>query len=171
LEHSRIFWFLAGGDEVCYCASADWMQRNLFRRVETCFPITEKRLAQRVMSEGIEPYLADNAQAWQLGADGRYLRSKPGKAARRAAQEVLLERLCESPEPEPRGEGDADSDAARAEVARAIDAKLRRARRKRDGGELGGTPRRAERRGKSIVLEPIVPPEDDAAKRSPDETS
>ncbi len=169
LEHSRIFWFLAGGDEVCYGASADWMQRNLFRRVETCFPVTEKRLAQRVMSEGIEPYLADNAQAWQLGADGRYLRCKPGKVARRAAQEVLLERLCESPEPESRSEGDADSDAARAEVARAIDAKLRRARRKRDVGALGGTPRRAQRRGKSIVLEPIVPTEDGGIAPEPGE--
>ncbi|MBM3986641.1 MAG: polyphosphate kinase 1 [Planctomycetes bacterium] len=169
LEHSRIFWFLALGDELCYCASADWMQRNLFRRVETCFPITEKRLAQRVLSEGIEPYLADNAQAWRLGADGRYLRFKPGKAARRAAQEVLLERLCESSEPELRAGGPADSDAARAEVARAIEAKLRRARRKRDGGELGGTPRRAARRGKSIVLEPIIPTADDVETPAPDE--
>ena len=158
LEHSRIFLFHASGDELCWCASADWMQRNLFRRVETCFPVTEKRLAQRVFAEGIEPYLLDNAQAWSLSADGRYSRVKPGKSARRAAQEVLLERLCESPEVE-RAEGEALTDEARSDMARAIDAKLRRARRRSADGILGAAPRRARRKGSSVVLEPFVPTE------------
>jgi polyphosphate kinase len=165
LEHSRIFLFHAQGDELCWCASADWMQRNLFRRVETCFPVTEKRLAQRVYSEGIEPYLLDNAQAWSLGADGRYSRLKPGKSARRAAQEVLLERLCESPEVE-RVEGDMLTDEARSDMARAIDEKLRRARRKRADGISGGTPRHARRKGSSVVLEPFVPTEGAEADRT-----
>ena len=97
LEHSRIFYFFAGGEELVLCASADWMQRNFFRRVETLFPIVEKRLAHRLFAEGLEIYLADNAQAWALQSDGKYRRLRPGSQPRLAAQEALLERLCEQP--------------------------------------------------------------------------
>jgi polyphosphate kinase len=94
LEHTRIFLFHAGGEEQVWCASADWMSRNLDRRVETCFPVLEPRLAERVRAECLEVYLEDNVQAWELGADGVYRRVRPGAAKPRAAQEILLERLC-----------------------------------------------------------------------------
>jgi hypothetical protein len=94
LEHSRVFYFLADGEQKLWCASADWMQRNFFRRVETCFPIEDTRVRERVFAEGLEIYLNDNSQAWILSADGKYKRLKPGKEKPRAAQEILLERLC-----------------------------------------------------------------------------
>jgi polyphosphate kinase len=94
LEHSRIFYFRNDGEEQLFCSSADWMQRNFFWRVETCFPIDDQRLRQRLVAECLEPYLVDNVQAWLLGPDGKYRRVKPGKEKARAAQEVLLERLC-----------------------------------------------------------------------------
>ncbi|MCC7013487.1 MAG: polyphosphate kinase 1 [Planctomycetes bacterium] len=172
LEHSRIFYFYAAGQELCFCASADWMQRNLFRRVETCFPIEERRLVQRLVSEGLEPYLADNAQAWLLQPDGKYLRAKPGKQPRRAAQELLLERLCERPELEAGSEETpTTTERMRIAVAEAIEEKKRRAKRKRDAGELGSTQRRARRKGSSVVLEPIVPPEEGPGESSPEARS
>ncbi|MCY3003606.1 MAG: polyphosphate kinase 1 [Planctomycetota bacterium] len=148
LEHSRIFFFHAGGEELCYCASADWMQRNLFRRVETCFPITEQRLAHRVRHEGLEPYLEDNAQAWLLQPDGKYVRVKPGKGPRRAAQEVLLDRLCEMRPFE-----------ARNEATNVLDEGRRKARRNKANPDAP-PPRTPRRKGKSVLLEPLVPPED-----------
>lgn len=90
LEHSRVFCFHAGGEELVFGSSADWMQRNFFARVETMFPVLDKRLAQRVYQETIETYLADNAQAWILGSDGRYRRAKPGSQKPRLAQDELL---------------------------------------------------------------------------------
>jgi polyphosphate kinase len=173
LEHSRIFRFHNGGDERVWLASADWMQRNLFRRVETCFPIEERRLAQRVVSEGLDPYLADNAQAWILGPDGRYKRVKPGAAARRAAQEVLLERLCEQPRTELAPEKVADSTPAnRIAVSEAIDAKMRLAKRRRENGDApGGAPRRP-RRSRVDMLEPLRPSEAEQSEpRAPSDES
>jgi polyphosphate kinase len=96
LEHSRVFYFHAGGEEVVWCASADWMTRNLDRRVETCFPIEEARLAERVRAEGLDVYLEDNVQAWTLLPDGTFRRLKSGSQKARAAQEILLARLCGS---------------------------------------------------------------------------
>ncbi|GBL57799.1 polyphosphate kinase 1 [Pseudomonas citronellolis] len=94
LEHSRIYYFLNGGDEKLYLSSADWMERNLDMRVETCFPVEGKKLVQRVKKE-LELYLADNTQAWVLQADGSYQRLNPtGNQNPRNAQAMLLERLC-----------------------------------------------------------------------------
>lgn len=72
LEHSRIFHFLAGGENAVYLSSADWMPRNLIRRVEIAFPILDQELKERVLSEGLEPYLQDNAQCWLMRTDGTY---------------------------------------------------------------------------------------------------
>jgi polyphosphate kinase len=72
LEHSRIFWFENGGDAQVYLSSADWMDRNFFRRVEVCFPVLEARLKKRVLAEGLAPYLKRDAGCWELGADGKY---------------------------------------------------------------------------------------------------
>ncbi|AXO90544.1 polyphosphate kinase 1 [Pseudomonas sp. K1(2024)] len=93
LEHTRVFYFLNGGDEQIYLSSADWMERNLDKRVETCFPVEGKKLLLRVKKE-LESYLTDNTQAWTLQSDGRYVRSTPtGNQNPRSAQATLLERL------------------------------------------------------------------------------
>lgn len=93
LEHSRAYYFLNGGDEQLYLASADWMERNLDKRVETCFPLEGKKLITRVKKE-LEAYLADNTQAWVLQSDGRYQRLQPsGNQNPRNAQALMVERL------------------------------------------------------------------------------
>ena len=89
LEHSRVFYFLGGGEELIYLASADWMERNLHRRVETAFPILDKKLKERVLKEGLRLYLEDN-QAFELQPDGSYKQLDPGRAKRKPAQSVLL---------------------------------------------------------------------------------
>ena len=76
-----------------YCSSADWMERNLYHRVEVCFPITNKRLAKRVIEEALLFYLSDNQQAWQLHSDGSYQRISAGKSTKFSAQEELLNKL------------------------------------------------------------------------------
>ncbi|MGH8040465.1 MAG: polyphosphate kinase, partial [Rudaea sp.] len=87
-------WFANGGKAQLYCASADWMERNLLRRIEVCFPILDAELAQRVYSEALENYLADNTHAWLLRADGRYERAVAGQDMPHSAQATLLARLC-----------------------------------------------------------------------------
>ena len=73
LEHSRVYLFENGGEREIYCGSADWMDRNLFRRVEIAFPIESAELQARIARE-IDLYLADDMQAWRLNADGHYER-------------------------------------------------------------------------------------------------
>jgi len=92
LEHHRIYYFHNMGEEELYCASADWMVRNLLHRVETSFPILDKRLFNRVMKEGLRSYLADNCGTWRLKEDGSYSRVRStGKT--RSAQAELMELL------------------------------------------------------------------------------
>ena len=93
LEHTRIFYFENGGDPNVFCSSADWMDRNLFQRVETCFPILDPDLRNRVIEEGLNTYLLDNTQAWLLQADGQWLRADAGDEPAHIAQQVLLEKL------------------------------------------------------------------------------
>ncbi|MCK9540149.1 polyphosphate kinase 1 [Dokdonella sp.] len=90
LEHSRVYWFQNDATPEIYCASADWMERNLLRRIETCFPIRDPELARRVFEETLENYLADNMQAWRLDADGSYTRVTRGDEPPHSAQQVLL---------------------------------------------------------------------------------
>jgi polyphosphate kinase len=94
LEHSRVYWFANGGNAEIYCASADWMERNLLKRIEVCFPILDPELAQRVYAEALENYLADNTQAWLLHADGHYERATPGEDMPHSAQQSLLAKIC-----------------------------------------------------------------------------
>jgi polyphosphate kinase len=89
LEHHRIFYFHARGQQNIYLSSADWMERNFFRRIEISFPVLEPKLKRRVLKEGLKPYLADNCQAWEMSAAGDY-RIKPSKRGRICAQELLL---------------------------------------------------------------------------------
>jgi len=91
LEHSRIFYFHNDGDYEIFLSSGDWMDRNFFRRVETCFPIEEKRMKKKLLKEGLQVYLSDNTQSWLLQSDGRYKQSSPGNANPRSAQQALLE--------------------------------------------------------------------------------
>ncbi|MBI3937690.1 MAG: polyphosphate kinase 1 [Betaproteobacteria bacterium] len=93
LEHSRIFCFFSDGEEEVYLSSADWMDRNFFRRVETCFPVLDKELRKRVVREGLEPYMRDNCQAWDMDSDGGYHR-KGARRGLRAAQDHLLNLLA-----------------------------------------------------------------------------
>ncbi|MGE5639922.1 MAG: polyphosphate kinase 1 [Clostridia bacterium] len=90
LEHSRVFFFANDGAEDVYLASADWMDRNFFRRIELCFPVLDPALKRRVIREGLQPYLDDNCQAWEMKPDGSYELSKPRRGRRRSAQEELL---------------------------------------------------------------------------------
>jgi polyphosphate kinase len=93
LEHARVFWFANGGEPEVYCASADWMERNLTRRVEACFPLLDPALAARVVAETLDNYFADNLYAWELRADGSYERLTPGEAMPHSAQHHLLAQL------------------------------------------------------------------------------
>ncbi len=91
LEHSRVYYFHNGGDYELYCSSADWMDRNFFRRVEICFPIEEKRMKKKLLKEGLMNYLWDNTQSWLLQSDGSYKQPMPGSSKSREAQTLLLE--------------------------------------------------------------------------------
>jgi len=94
LEHSRIFCFHNDGDEQVYLSSADWMDRNFFRRIEACFPVLDPKLKRRVIQEGLKPYLRDNQQAWEMQADGNYQRRKAPRARPHVAQHELLAALA-----------------------------------------------------------------------------
>jgi polyphosphate kinase len=94
LEHSRVYWFANNGEEKLYLASADLMERNLDRRVETGFPIEGKKLQARLKKE-LDLYLSDNSSAWLLQPNGRYVRMQPGSNQTvRNVQAQLLEKLC-----------------------------------------------------------------------------
>ncbi|TAJ17113.1 MAG: polyphosphate kinase 1, partial [Rugosibacter sp.] len=92
LEHHRIFYFHAQGAQHIYLSSADWMERNFFRRIEISFPALDPKLKRRIFKEGLQPYLADNTQAWEMNGQGDYF-IKPTKRARICAQERLLSTL------------------------------------------------------------------------------
>ena len=89
LEHSRVFYFRNGGGEEFYFGSADWMPRNFDRRVEAVVPIKDRALHPRLHSL-LETCLADNRQAWDLGADGKYTQRSPGNGDVHATHEILL---------------------------------------------------------------------------------
>ncbi len=94
LEHTRIYHFHHGGEDLVYCSSADWMDRNLFNRVETCFPINDPVLKAQVIEQGLHFYLRDNSRAWLLQPDGSYLRAQPENGEPVfIAQQTLLETL------------------------------------------------------------------------------
>ena len=93
LEHHRVFFFHADGEEKLYLSSADWMERNFFRRIELAFPILDHRLKKRVMLEGLRHYLADNQLAWEMSSDGHYSRKRSPRAKPRNAQAELMASL------------------------------------------------------------------------------
>jgi len=94
LEHSRIYYFRNDLAHDVYLASADWMSRNLFRRVEVAFPVLDRALKRRVIAEGLNPYLKDNTNAWELEPSGQYVRRKPrAKQTLFSAQQYLMQTL------------------------------------------------------------------------------
>ena len=91
LEHTRVFYFRTGEDEEMYLSSADWMTRNIHRRVETMFPVLDESIKKRIMREIFETYFADNCQSWQMEPDGTYTKTPIGRGHKRfAAQEALM---------------------------------------------------------------------------------
>ncbi len=96
LEHTRVYYFLNdGGKPALFCSSADWMDRNLHHRVESCFPIEDKKLRERITQE-LDYYLQDNVQAWELLSDGTYQRIERGDAEPFSAQLTLLQAMSET---------------------------------------------------------------------------
>lgn len=92
LEHTRVYYFYNDENEEVYCSSADWMDRNFFRRVELMFPILDLKHRERIIGE-LDTYLADNTQSWILRPNGEYvpLQPKPGEAPVSAQQTLLWE--------------------------------------------------------------------------------
>jgi polyphosphate kinase len=87
LEHSRVFYFCAGEDESLYLSSADWMSRNMTRRIELAWPVRDAALRQRIIDECLIAYLHDGRDAWDLAPDGQYHRvglTGPGHGAQAA---------------------------------------------------------------------------------------
>lgn len=91
LEHTRIFYFLNDRQENVFIASADWMGRNFFRRIETCTPVLDPKLKRRVIKEGLRLYLADNVNAWMMQSDGSYRHKNPRAKPHAAQDDLLLE--------------------------------------------------------------------------------
>ena len=91
LEHTRIYYFHNDGNERLYCGSADWMDRNLFHRVEVAFPIEDKKLSKQIYQDGLLNYLQDNMQAWTLNGDGVWQQIEPAAGELpHIAQDYLL---------------------------------------------------------------------------------
>jgi len=94
LEHPRVFYFANGGDAELWLSSADWMERNLFRRVEVAFPVLDKKIKERVVDQ-LQAYLADTASSWLLQPDGTYQRA-PSEPGAKGVQIKLLEEIVGS---------------------------------------------------------------------------
>ncbi|GAB3471026.1 polyphosphate kinase 1 [Polaromonas eurypsychrophila] len=93
LEHSRVFYFRCDGEETLYLSSADWMNRNMLRRVELAWSVTDPELRQRIIDECLVAYLHDGVDAWDLQPDGSYLRVQPTKPGlQHGAQAALMAR-------------------------------------------------------------------------------
>lgn len=90
LEHSRVYYFLNDGKHDLWLASADWMDRNLYRRVEVAFPVRAPKLKKRVIERAITTHLRDNSSAWLMKSDGTYKRASPKRGAKALISQVEL---------------------------------------------------------------------------------
>jgi len=104
LEHSRVYYFENAGNPLVFLSSADWMIRNLDRRVEVAAPVLDPELKKRVIDEALSMALADNVKARRVQADGRSVRIQrdPNVPAVRS-QQALLEQVMKQPETTPEG--------------------------------------------------------------------
>ncbi len=98
LEHARVFYFREGDAEELYLSSADWMNRNMLRRIELAWPVPDAHLRQRIIDECLVAGLHDSAGSWNLQPDGRYVQVRPpaGKPAL-SAQDALMVRHVSRP--------------------------------------------------------------------------
>ncbi|MDE2292898.1 MAG: polyphosphate kinase 1, partial [Elusimicrobia bacterium] len=94
LEHSRVYWFRAGGEERVYLSSADWMPRNFFTRLELAFPVKDAALKRYLREVVLGGALNDNVKAWHLRPDGTYARPKPPAEDKRVRSQFVLETLA-----------------------------------------------------------------------------
>jgi polyphosphate kinase len=93
LEHSRVFYFRFGNTETLYLSSADWMNRNMFGRIELAWQVTDPVLRQRIIDECLVAYMYDTSDAWDLQADGTYQRVQlPSHGRKEGAQAALMVR-------------------------------------------------------------------------------
>jgi polyphosphate kinase len=99
LEHTRIFYFRNDLAHDVYLSSADWMDRNIFRRIEVCFPLLDTKLKKRVIDEGLKICLQDNCQAWEMNGEGGWSLKTTRTAVPKSAQAILLESLAGKPAP------------------------------------------------------------------------
>jgi len=98
LEHSRLFYFDDGQEQSLYLSSADWMNRNMFGRIELAWPVNDPVIRQRLIDECLVAYLHDSRDAWILGSDGIYEMVKPPVRGRRqSAQGALMVRYGRVP--------------------------------------------------------------------------
>lgn len=98
LEHSRVFYFKIGDDEHMWLSSADWMNRNMMRRVEIAWPIVDAKNRARILQECCQVYLDDNFDAWLLQADGSYQLAADvalNKASLFSAQQYLMQKYAD----------------------------------------------------------------------------
>jgi polyphosphate kinase len=93
LEHSRIFFFENAGDSEIFLASADWMPRNFFRRIEVMFPVLDPRLKERIVDEILNTVLADTVKARVLQPSGKYARRKPEGGEEPVRAQVVLQNV------------------------------------------------------------------------------
>ncbi|AOA59074.1 polyphosphate kinase 1 [Acinetobacter larvae] len=94
LEHTRVYYFSNNGQARIYCSSADWMDRNLFNRVEACFPVDDPVLKKRIYEQGLLNYLQDNRRAWTLNGDGTWQRvEKAENQESHNAQQILIDTI------------------------------------------------------------------------------
>lgn len=90
LEHSRVFYFQAGAKESLYLSSADWMNRNMLRRIELAWPVTDPTLRQRLIHECLMVYLEDKVDAWELDGLGHYQPPPQARKRKLGAQARLM---------------------------------------------------------------------------------
>ena len=93
LEHTRVYYFENRG---LFLSSADWMDRNFFSRIESCFPIEVPEIVDRVLKETFENYLKDDQQTWLLRPDATYRRIKSTRKVPHSAQGWLLDQLVDT---------------------------------------------------------------------------
>jgi len=94
LEHSRIFYFENGGNPEVFLASADWMPRNFWRRIETLFPIEDPALQARIVGDILQPILSDTVKVRELLSDGTYRRRTPGDGEAPLRSQIALQHLA-----------------------------------------------------------------------------
>ena len=94
LEHTRVFYFVAGAKESLYLSSADWMNRNMIRRIELAWPVEDSVLRQRVVDECLNLYLQDGRNAWCLGPEGQYTKLEKKGRHVHSAQAMLMRRYA-----------------------------------------------------------------------------